>query len=146
MVYSRDQRCLPSCFPRSQRRTQTYNSPCLLDLPPEVLLHLIHPYLSYPDLLALKHTHPIFFHSLKIKVRHRVDWLLDRATQHLPLPYTNSPFPSWLRSRPCSGRFGMSCEVRHASSRFSDGATECPYLRIMVIPLCYELPLKVGLD
>lgn len=58
-----------------------------LDLPPEIHT-LIANELPYPDLLSLTLSHPHFIahphiHTTKTA---RVDWLLSRATQHLPLP------------------------------------------------------------
>ena len=60
-------------------------SPSLLTLPAE--LHLeIQAYLTYPDLLALKHTHLYFLETLKPTVIDRVDWLLSRTEFGLPIP------------------------------------------------------------
>ena len=57
----------------------------LLNLPFELHL-LILPHLPWPDLLALKHSHPYFYHNVPTTVHHRVDWLLSRAPEGLPLP------------------------------------------------------------
>ena len=59
----------------------------LLDLPPELHL-LLSRSLLYPDLLALKHTHPHFYSLIRTTVYDRVDWLLERPRQGLPLPQT----------------------------------------------------------
>jgi hypothetical protein len=59
----------------------------LLSLPPELLLH-ISTSLPYPDLLALKHSHPLFYSLTTITVYDRVDWLLSRPKQGLTLPQT----------------------------------------------------------
>lgn len=61
--------------------------PTLLTLPPELLLQISH-FLHYPDLLALKHTHPTLYTLIHTTVYNRVDWLLERPTQGLPLPQT----------------------------------------------------------
>jgi hypothetical protein len=59
----------------------------MLSLPPEIHLHLSRS-LLYPDLLALKHTHPRFYSLIHTTVYDRVDWLLERPQQGLPLPQT----------------------------------------------------------
>ena len=59
----------------------------LLGLPLE-LHELVAFHLPYPDLLALTLTHPVFYHHPTIKTSKviRVEWLIDRASQRLPLP------------------------------------------------------------
>jgi hypothetical protein len=59
----------------------------LMDLPAELHL-LLSRSLSYPDLLALKHTHPHFYALIRTTVYDRVDWLLERPRHGLPLPQT----------------------------------------------------------
>jgi hypothetical protein len=57
----------------------------ILHLPPELHL-LIFSHLPWPDLLALKHTHPYFYHNIPTTVRQRVTWLLSRAPCGLGFP------------------------------------------------------------
>ncbi len=61
------------------------SNPHLLALPAE-LHQLILPHLTYPDLLALKHSHPYFYNIVTTTVPHRLNWLIERAKQGLPLP------------------------------------------------------------
>ena len=57
----------------------------LFVLPTE--LHLeIQAHLTYPDLLALRHTHPYFLNSLQPTIIDRVNWLLSRTELGLPIP------------------------------------------------------------
>ena len=72
----------------------------LLSLPPEILLDII-PRLPYPDALALKHTHPIFYSLVDTSVRLKVAWLLDRKVRGLPTPEKKCSFRS--DSEFCSG-------------------------------------------
>jgi hypothetical protein len=59
--------------------------PTLLLLPTEIQDSII-SFLPYPDLLALKHTHPHFY-CIVITTKHqRTNWLSERAEQRLPLP------------------------------------------------------------
>ena len=58
-----------------------------MSLPPELHL-LLSRSLPYPDLLALKHTHPHFYSLIRTTVYDRVDWLLERPQHGLPLPQT----------------------------------------------------------
>jgi hypothetical protein len=58
-----------------------------MSLPPELHL-LLSRSLPYPDLLALKHTHPYFYSLIRTTVYDRVDWLLERPQHGLPLPQT----------------------------------------------------------
>ena len=62
-------------------------SPKFLSLPAEIH-NLIASQLSYPDLLALTLTHPVFHQHSMIRTTKssRVDWLVDRAMQRLRLP------------------------------------------------------------
>lgn len=71
---------------------QTHTPISILGLPSDLLLE-ISPYLPYPDLLALRHTHPYFYHSPLLPggstpraIRLRISWLVDRADRRLPLP------------------------------------------------------------
>lgn len=61
--------------------------PTFLTLPAEIHA-LISSHLPYPDLLSLTLTHPFFASHPLIRTSKslRVDWLLSRAIQHLPLP------------------------------------------------------------
>ena len=60
-------------------------SPVLFTLPAE--LHLeIQAHLTYPDLLAVRHTHPYFLDSLQPTIIDRVNWLLSRTELGLPIP------------------------------------------------------------
>jgi hypothetical protein len=52
------------------------SSPSLLHLPLE-LQFLITSHLPWPDLLALRHTHPHFYHNVPTTVRQRVAWLIS---------------------------------------------------------------------
>lgn len=56
-----------------------------MSLPSELLL-LIPQHLLWPDLLALKHTHPFFYHSVQTTLQDRVEWLIDRGAHDLPFP------------------------------------------------------------
>ena len=56
-----------------------------LYLPAESQQHIM-SFLTYPDLLALKHTHPYFYHSVSTTIRHRVEWLMERPPLGLLLP------------------------------------------------------------
>ena len=61
----------------------------LLRLPADLLPHL-RAYLPYPDLLALRHTHPYFYYSPLVStntnVRLKIAWLVDRKERGLPCP------------------------------------------------------------
>ncbi|KAL2042407.1 hypothetical protein N7G274_004899 [Stereocaulon virgatum] len=57
----------------------------ILSLPLELQLHII-PSLSYPDALALKHTHPHFYNLIDTNVRLKVAWLLERKERGLDWP------------------------------------------------------------
>jgi hypothetical protein len=57
----------------------------LLLLPNEIH-HSIIFFLAYPDLLALKHTHPHFYRIVVTTKHQRTNWLRERAEQRLPLP------------------------------------------------------------
>ena len=59
--------------------------PQFLSLPGE-LQNIITNHLPYPDLLALKHTHPKFYHSIQPTLCDRVNWLLERPAKGLPFP------------------------------------------------------------
>jgi hypothetical protein len=59
--------------------------PSLLQLPMEIRL-LIQSNLSWPDLLALKHTHPSFYHNPPTTVSQRLSWLLSRGRCGLNFP------------------------------------------------------------
>lgn len=61
--------------------------PAFLCLPIEIL-HLVASNLTYPDLLAFTLCHPQFRnnHIIQTSKSSRVDWLLNRAKQQLPLP------------------------------------------------------------
>lgn len=68
-----------------QKCTQAPEPSQLLILPLE-LQYLIFPHLSYPDALALKHTHPQFYHIINTSVRMKVAWLLERKERGLEWP------------------------------------------------------------
>ena len=57
----------------------------LLTLPTEIQM-LVACHLPYPDLLALKLTHPTFHSLIYPTVYDRVDWLLSRPAQGLSIP------------------------------------------------------------
>lgn len=57
----------------------------LLLLPTEIQDSII-SFLPYPDLLALKHTHPHFYRIVVTTKHQRTAWLSERAEQRLPLP------------------------------------------------------------
>jgi len=57
----------------------------LLNLPAEVQV-LIASNLPFPDLLALKLSHPYFYRIIHPTVYDRVNWLLDRPRLGLPIP------------------------------------------------------------
>lgn len=65
------------------------SAPALLTVPPEVLLSLS-SYLPYPDVLALRLTHPRFYYSSLLatdrNIRLKVAWLLERKVRGLPCP------------------------------------------------------------
>jgi hypothetical protein len=67
----------------------------LLALPPELVLHLTQ-HLPYPDLLALRLTHPTFYHSPLFATSGRryiplkVSWLIDRKSRGLSYPTKGS--------------------------------------------------------
>lgn len=64
------------------------SQPCkynLLLLPTEIQ-DAITSFLPYPDLLALKHSHPHFYHMVITTKHQRTNWLRERAEQRLPLP------------------------------------------------------------
>lgn len=67
--------------------TRSLPNTSFMDLPPEIHL-LLSRSLMYPDLLALKHTHPRFYCLIRTTVYDRVDWLLERPQYGLPLPQT----------------------------------------------------------
>lgn len=58
-----------------------------LSLPSEIH-QLVAENLAYPDLLSLTLTHPLFYQHPYIRTSKssRVDWLIDRARLHLPIP------------------------------------------------------------
>ena len=60
----------------------------LLSIPTE-LHHQILAFLPYPDLLALKHTHPHFYCIASTTVHHRLNWLIERSMQGLSIPQRN---------------------------------------------------------
>jgi hypothetical protein len=74
-----------SSDPLPHRSPDNLPTPSLLNLPPELHL-LITSHLPWPDLLALKHTHPYFYQNIPTTVRQRVTWLLSRAITRLRLP------------------------------------------------------------
>ena len=53
---------------------------------PQELYPFITDSLSYPDLLALKHTHSLFYYSLNTGIKLKVAWLLDRKQRGLRVP------------------------------------------------------------
>lgn len=61
----------------------------LLSLPPELLPHIT-THLLYPDILSLRHSHPLFYYSpllsTNTNVRLKVAWLLDRKERGLDCP------------------------------------------------------------
>ena len=57
----------------------------LLALPQE-LQDIVVSNLAYPDLLALKHAHPHYNETIRTTKIHRLNWLIERAQQKLPLP------------------------------------------------------------
>jgi len=64
----------------------------LLALPAEIILH-ISSYLPYPDLLSMRHTHPLFFRSPLIDTSKKIikiQWLISRGDRGLPIPRDNS--------------------------------------------------------
>ena len=69
----------------SSRRPSPSKPSLLLDLPPEILIHHLLPYLSYPALLALRLSHPYFYYSPLLyparaqAISMRVTWLLERS-------------------------------------------------------------------
>ena len=63
----------------------TLSATSLLALPLE-LQYLIISHLSYPDALALKHTHPHFYKLVKTSVSLKVAWLLERKERNLKWP------------------------------------------------------------
>lgn len=65
--------------------TPTTSPSPLLALPLELQL-FITPHLSYPDALALKHTHPHFYNLIDTSVRMKVAWLLERKERGLEWP------------------------------------------------------------
>jgi hypothetical protein len=77
----------PSLYsdPLPHRSPNYLPTPSLLSLPPELHLLIIY-HLPWPDLLALKHTHPYLYQNIPTTVRQRVAWLLSRATTRLRLP------------------------------------------------------------
>ena len=95
----------------------------LLNLPLELHLHII-PYLSYPDALALKHTHPRFYNLIDTSVRLKVSWLLERKARNLPLPENNCVMRT--DESFCAGemRAIMERRRRHGECGLSKGACE----------------------
>lgn len=69
---------------RPQAGERSKGSP-LLGLAPELQLVII-SHLPWPDLLALRHSHPYFYHNMPTTVRQRVAWLLSRGHCGLGLP------------------------------------------------------------
>ena len=68
---------------------QTPALPTTLSALPAELLLLIAQHLQYPDLLALRHTHPRFLNTKLLATSnriHKVDWLLDRHARGLDVP------------------------------------------------------------
>jgi hypothetical protein len=69
----------------SKATSSTKSISFILSLPLELQLQII-PSLSYPDALALKHTHPHFYNLIDTNVRLKVAWLLERKERGLDWP------------------------------------------------------------
>ena len=69
----------------SKAISSTESISSILSLPLELQLQII-PSLSYPDALALKHTHPHFYNLIDTNVRLKVAWLLERKERGLDWP------------------------------------------------------------
>lgn len=74
-----------SITPCQKQTLAATSPPPLLALPLE-LQYLIISHLSYPDALALKHTHPHFYDLVKTSVSLKVAWLLERKERNLEWP------------------------------------------------------------
>lgn len=74
-----------SISPCQKQTLSAISPPPLLALPLE-LQYLVISHLSYPDALALKHTHPHFYNLVKTSVRLKVAWLLERRRRNLQWP------------------------------------------------------------
>ena len=74
-----------SITPYAKPTLSATSPPPLLALPLE-LQYLIISNLSYPDALALKHTHPHFYNLVKTSVSLKVAWLLERKERNLGWP------------------------------------------------------------
>ena len=100
--------------------TQSPSRTKVLTLPPELHL-LLSRSLTYPDLMALKHTHPYFNTVISPTVYDRVDWLLERPRQGLPLPQSEC-------SMKTDAQFCNHKEIRHFMERrrqHADCADKC---------------------
>lgn len=73
-------------IPECHKCTPAPEPPPLLTLPLELQFFFIIPRLSYPDALALKHTHPHFYDLIDTSVRMKVAWLLERKERGLEWP------------------------------------------------------------
>ena len=80
---------LPSSPQPSQPPSESLSTSHLLRFPPDLLLY-IRSHLPYPDLLALRHTHPYFYYSSLLatdrNIRLKVAWLVDRKRRGLACP------------------------------------------------------------
>ena len=74
-----------SITPCQEPTPSAISPPPFLGLPLE-LQYLVISNLSYPDALALKHTHPHFYNLVKTSVSLKVAWLLERKERNLEWP------------------------------------------------------------
>ena len=99
----------------------------LLALPLE-LQFLIIPHLSYPDALALKHTHPHFYSIVNTSVRLKVAWLLERKERRLEWPQKMCAMKTDAAFCGGNGEVRIIMERRRAHAECADGEGGCEVL------------------
>lgn len=116
-------------LPTSPSSSSLPKASLLLSLPPD-LLPLLRFHLPYPDLLALRHTHPYFYHSpllsTNTNIRLKVAWLVDRKERGLSCPTHSSTLFKTDREF-CASREVkriMKLRRRHGDCREGPGGCE----------------------
>ncbi|KKZ66872.1 hypothetical protein EMCG_07479 [[Emmonsia] crescens] len=82
------QRSQVPCSPRPNQQ--------FLHLPTELHVHIT-SHLPYPDALALKHTNNYFYTLVRTSISLRIDWVIERLTQGLPILWKKCEFRSEVR-------------------------------------------------
>lgn len=125
-------------------------TPPLLHLPPELLI-VITSQLPWPDLLALKHTHPYFYHNTRTTVCQRLTWLFSLAPGGLDFPkgqvnmktdadFCRSPgIRAFLKRR----RWHLDCHWKGKNCSVIEGRP-CPVKLTRVVKAFNELTKEEG--